>query len=89
MNSNIYSIRDIKAGSYSEPFLAKTHGEAERSFTELVRDPKTLVSKYAEDYSLVQIGSFDHNKGQIKTLDMPLHLAEAANIKQIYVQSNQ
>lgn len=81
METNVYSIRDIKGKGYSEPFLAHTHGEAERSFSELVKDPKTLVSKYPEDYALYQIGRYDHKTGLLSALDMPQHLTEAVNIK--------
>lgn len=83
MVKNVYTIRDIMRGDYSEHiFTAHTHGEAERSFRELVLDKNTLLSKYPEHYSLFQIGQFDSNTGLVKSLDMPQHLVEATSIKQ-------
>lgn len=80
MELKAFSIRDAKAEIFNPPFFTKTHGEAERTFTELVRDEKTMVGKYPDDYDLYFIGSYDDQTGKIKALDTPQHLIKAVQI---------
>lgn len=80
MQLKLYSVRDSKGEVYSPPFLAKTPGEAERSFHGLVKDPKTQVGQYPEDYDLYQIGTFDDVAGKIVGLDTPQHIVKAVNL---------
>ena len=60
-----FTIRDSKGEFYSPPFFQKTHGEAERSFKQLVQDQQSQVSKFPEDYDLYYIGEFDDNTGKL------------------------
>ena len=53
-----FTIRDSKGEFYSPSFFQKTHGEAERSFKQLVQDRQSQVSKFPEDYDLYYIGEF-------------------------------
>lgn len=74
---NIFSIYDSKAEAYMQPFFMKTKGEAVRAFSDLVRDPQSMVSKHPEDYVLFEIGSFDDQKAEICVLDSPRSLGVA------------
>jgi len=76
-----FSIRDAKAETFNQPFFQKTHGEAERSFQQLVRDPKSTVSQFPEDYDLYYLGTYDDQKGVFEPLDTPQHLQKAVNVK--------
>lgn len=71
MKLQIYSIRDLKGSMYNVPFFQPTHGTAERSFNELIRDPQSLVHKYPADYELFHVGTFDDETGRIETLPTP------------------
>jgi hypothetical protein len=77
----VYAIRDSKAECYNQPFFQKTHGEAERNFQMLVRDDKSTVSKYPDDYDLYYLGDYDDNKGLIKPLDTPQHIVKAVSLR--------
>lgn len=77
----MYSIRDQKAECFNTPFFQKTHGEAERSFTELCNDPKSMVAKYPDDYDLYHVGTYDDVKGVVKSLDTPQHIIKAVQAK--------
>ena len=81
MEIKVYAIKDVKAGTFNQPFLQPTHGTAERSFQELVRDPQSFVSKYPEDYDLYFLGSFDDLTGGIKSEKNPVHIINAAQLK--------
>lgn len=80
MKLNIYSIRDLKGANYNTPFAQPTHGTAERSFTELVKDPQSLVHKYPSDYELFHIGSFDDESGKLDALPIPQHIVSGAQL---------
>lgn len=79
----IFSIRDSKGEVYNQPFFKKTHGEAERDFTTLVKDQKSTVALYPEDFDLYFIGEYDDNSGTLKPLDTPQHVLKAAAIKPV------
>jgi len=83
MRLKAFTIRDSKGEVFNTPFFQKTHGEAERSFMELTRDPKSMVSKYPDDFDLYYIGEYDDQTGVVKSLETPQHLAKAATIKQV------
>lgn len=82
MNLKVYTIRDSKAEVFNTPFFQKSHGEAERSFRELINDEKSMVSKYPEDYDLYYLGQYDDQTGTIEALDTPQHMQKAVSIKQ-------
>lgn len=77
----IFSIRDGKAECYYPPFFKKSMGEAERDFTELTRDEKSMVAKYPEDFDLYYLGDYNDLTGQIKPLDTPQHIVKAVQLK--------
>lgn len=74
-----YSIRDAKGEFYSPPFYKHTHGEAEREFVQLIRDPKSQPNQFPEDYDLYHLGEYDNVKGFFKSLDTPQHIMKAVN----------
>lgn len=80
MQLKIYSIRDSKGEVFNNPFLKLTHGEAERDFTQVVRDPKTTINAFPEDYDLWYLGTFDNVTGRFETLETPQHVTKAINV---------
>jgi len=62
----VYSIFDSKAGIFNPPFYQKNAGEASRSFSKIVNEPKSLINEFPEDYVLIEIGTFDDEKGIIE-----------------------
>lgn len=75
-----YSVRDSKAGVYNTPFFQRTHGEAERMFHNLVKDPNSTVCKYPDDFDLFHVGEYDDQKGVLLSLDTPQHIQKAAHL---------
>lgn len=73
------SILDNRADVYNTPFFSRGLGEAERNFQELCNDPKSMVNKYPDDYSLYLIGEFDDQTGKLESLKEPKHLVKAIN----------
>lgn len=81
-----FSVRDSKVGAYNTPWFQKSIGEAERSFNELVKDEKSMVSKYPDDYDLYFIGDYDDQTGVFSPLDTPQHIMKAVNVPARKVQ---
>lgn len=80
MELRAYSIRDSKAEVFNPPFYKKTHGEAERDFTSLVRDEKSQPHLYPEDFDLYYCGTYDDQTGVFKSLDTPQHIVKAIQL---------
>lgn len=78
MKLRMYVIHDGKAESFLTPFFQKSHGEAERSFHQLLGDEKSLIAKYPEDFDLYYLGEYDDQMGTVVALDSPQHIVKAS-----------
>lgn len=81
MTQKIYSIRDSKAEYFTQPFFKKTHGEAERDFTQLVNDEKSNLHAFPEDFDLYYLGDYDTSSGKMIPIDTPQHIIKAVQIR--------
>ena len=61
----IFAIYDSKAEAYLQPFFSPTKATAIRSFTQAANDEKTDFYRFAEDYTLFEIGEWDPVGGEI------------------------
>lgn len=77
MIQKIFSIYDIKAGAYLNPFFMSSKGLAIRAFTDLVNDQTTQFNKHSEDYTLFEIGEFDDQSATIDTHKTPEPIGKA------------
>lgn len=80
MELKVYSIRDSKGEIYHQPFFNKTNGEAVRNFTELVKDGKSMISKYPQDYDLYFLGHYDDQTGKLVAEPTPKHIVKAVDL---------
>lgn len=80
MIQKMYSVRDQKAEVFNLPFYSKTHGEAERNFTQLVNDEKSMPGNYPDDYDLYWIGDYNDQTGVVTPLDTPQHIIKAVQV---------
>ena len=60
----VYSVFDVKAVAFMQPFFSPTRGQAIRSVTETLRDDKSLLVKYPEDFILHELGEFNDETGR-------------------------
>lgn len=81
MTYKVFSVRDAKGEVFHPPFYKKTHGEAERDFTLLVRDEKSHVHQFPDDYDLYYLGEYDDQKGTFESLATPQHVCKAVSVK--------
>lgn len=86
----LLALRDSKTGTFLAPLTALTPGEAERTYSEILRSEQTLVGKHPHDFPLYEIGKYDDQTGQVYPLvnddgsvAPPRLLLEAAQLVQL------
>ena len=79
----VFSIYDVAVKSYMQPFFMKSIGEAERALKGLVNDEKHNFSKYAQDFTLFDLGSFDETNGRFTMHSSPVSIAVLIEYKDL------
>ena len=75
MKLNVYTIKDIKAETFGNPFYSANDQTAKRSLEQASNDSNTTISQYPEDFVLYRLGSWDDSTATISTLDTPFYLS--------------
>ncbi len=65
MKQSIFAIYDSKADAYLPPFIATTVEVAKRMFGQAANDNTQDFNRWADDYTLFELGAWDDNKGEI------------------------
>lgn len=81
MIHRIYSVHDSAAEAYLLPFLLPTKGLAIRGFGEAVNNPKHDFSKYAEQYVLFELGTFNDATASFEIYSKPLNMGVGVEFK--------
>ena len=68
----VFSIFDSKTNAFFPPICMKTVGEVERALTGHCNDPEHNFCKYAEDYTLFELGSWNDENGKYSLLPTPV-----------------
>lgn len=78
----IYTIKDVKAGTYNTPFFQPTDVHALRAFKAEVNRAAdgNMIYLYPEDFEVHHIGQFDEKNGALITTTRGL-LANGASLK--------
>lgn len=72
----LYSIYDKVCEEYNPPFVCKNLPTAIRNMRDSLKDAKqSIIAMHPEDYVLVEIGTFDKNKGLIFNVDDSVRLS--------------
>lgn len=69
MVRKIFSVYDVKAEIFNQPFFMSTKGEALRAFSDLANDSQSSIAKHPGDYKLVYIGMFDDVSGEVDEVE--------------------
>lgn len=77
MNTLIFTVFDSKAEAFLNPFYSNAVGLALRSFEAACNDATHDFHKYAADYTLFQLGTFNQESGTFDLLASPLNLGLA------------
>ena len=78
----VLSVRDVKAGVFSQPFYAPTLQHGIRSFLDAAsRDADdNMMRKHPEDFQLYHLGSFDDCVGGFESIGTPQLVSSASEI---------
>jgi len=82
MTKLVYSVYDHKACCFSNPFVAPNNNVALRSFHQASTDENSEISKYPNDYSLFNLGSFNDETGALTPLNPIENLVTASSFKE-------
>lgn len=73
----VFCIFDSKADAYLLPFFSRNRGVALRQFMSAVQDEGSDFHRYAGDYTLFEIGTWDDNEGLICVYQAKVNLGVA------------
>lgn len=66
---HMFTVYDSKARAYLPPFFMQSKGAAIRSFDDSVNDPASAFHKHPEDYTLMELGTYDDSKAEFDLLE--------------------
>lgn len=78
MISEMFSVYDVAAKQYLEPFFAPTVDFAIRGFRSACETDGHQFCVYPEDYVLYKVGEFDGASGKLTTMDVTVRVALAS-----------
>ena len=76
-----FAVYDCKVEAYFEPFFFKTSGEAIRAIGEAVNKPEHNFCKYAADFTLFELGSWNEVNASFDLLKTPHNLGVLIEFK--------
>lgn len=76
----MFSIRDLKAEAFNEPFFNLTPAMAMRRIQMSLQSPESQMKIFAPDFAIYQIGEFDQVTGLVTGIPDPHHLIEIVDL---------
>lgn len=83
MQYKLYSVYDSKIQLWTAPQLYRNKGEALRAFTIAANEEKHHFNQHAADFTLMEIGTWDDEKGQAAMHDAKENLGCALEHRKI------
>lgn len=74
----VYAMRDVKVG-FLTPTFDVNDQSAQRNFCHAVLSTDSILSSFANDFSLYKLGEFDSDTGVLDPLPLPVHLFDASS----------
>lgn len=81
MTKKIFTIYDSKAAAYLQPFFMSTRGEATRAISDCANDINHNFCKHASDFTLMEIGEFNDQTGQVSSYESHVSIANCLELK--------
>lgn len=79
----VYSVLDEKTTAFTQPFHARTRGEAIRMFQQAINNgaKDNMFHKHSSDYTLFELGEWDDNQGTYTMAETKVNLGLATQYK--------
>ncbi len=74
---SVFAIYDSGVSTWMPPLYARNKGEITRWFAEAVNDSKSKISKYPQDYTLFELGTWDDDKCKFSLHSTPISIGIA------------
>lgn len=80
----MYSVKDVKAGSFGNPLTIDNEVTLKRALVPLLKNEQSNhdFAKYPEDFDVYEIGTFDSENAKIEMLPQPEHCFCLKTIKE-------
>lgn len=85
----MFSIKDSKAEAYLMPIFAPTVGVAIRIFQKAATTPDSDFCRYAADYTLFEVGTWNENTGRCKPIDANKNIINGLDVKEMTIQGGE
>lgn len=79
MRLKVFSVRDMKAEAFLQPYFSPTSGAALRAFGDACEKSESPFHMHPNDYVLYEIGSYDDSDGALESSAPVKMLACAAD----------
>lgn len=73
----IFTVYDVKAEAYLQPYFSSTTATAQRAFQAAANNVDHDFNRFAEDYTLFEIGEWIEHEGTIQMLEAKKPLGNA------------
>lgn len=83
MIKKMFTVYDAKAFSFCSPFVEVSTEVAIRAFAYAANDPAVDLSRFPEDFSLHEIGTFDTDSGAVEILTPWINHGLAVQFKEV------
>ncbi len=70
MIAEMFTVFDMAAQQYLEPFMQPTIEAAIRVFRQACENPEHQFGKFPEDYVMYKVGTFDGSTGEVVGCEM-------------------
>jgi hypothetical protein len=81
LTKNVYAIYDSKGEIYMDPVLGMNNATVLRSLQAAVNDPNHDFHKFAEDFTLFHIGTWNDKKGEYSMFKTKINLGGLWELK--------
>jgi len=85
----VMAVYDKKARAYLTPFFVSHIDIATRSFKQASNTAGHQVNAHPEDFALWHLGTFNDENAVFKLCMVPVHIAEAAQLKGVISVQNE
>lgn len=80
MTSKVYSIFDLKSSVYNAPMFVINVQTVLRGLHQQYQDQDSMIAKYAEDYLLFELGSWDDQIAELRPYEKPLMVCKMSDL---------
>lgn len=84
----MYSIRDIKADVYRQPFFARNDVDAVRMVSAMVNEAGNQLNMYPDDFSLLAIAEFNDENAAVYSYEADGGPKLIAECNQMFFEEN-